>query len=263
MSSTLVSHPTEQFPLAFVNTVFFFVKFGVALYCFMSVVFGSIAFKYKIVNQDLMGTKSVNLILGDDVVFAKSGDTLISDMQGSLQDEVNAQILPLKIKTEELIGSIDSVMTIITVVLNKDARENLSNSLKSLDETFALMSQTMIKVDQIVDHNDESISSILENLEANNDEITNILKNFSDISDDIAQSNITNLLNTLGESSEKISNSEGTLGMLINDKELYLSLEKSSKELEALIEDIKENPKRYVNFSIIGVKTIRTSVNKI
>ena len=130
----------------------------------------------KIVNQDLMGTKSVNLILGDDVVFAKSGDTLISDMQGSLQDEVNAQILPLKIKTEELIGSIDSVMTIITVVLNKDARENLSNSLKSLDETFALMSQTMIKVDQIVDHNDESISSILENLEANNDEITRIFQ---------------------------------------------------------------------------------------
>ena len=206
----------------------------------------------KIVNQDLMGTKSINLVLGNDVLFAAVGDTLMSDMAGSLQDEVNAQILPLKIKTEELIGSIDSVMKIITAVLNKDARENLSNSLKSLDQTFILMNQAMLKVDQIVDQNDERISSIIKNLEANNDEITIILKNFSDISDDIAKSKIKSLLTSLGEASKKINNSEGSLGMLLSDKDLYLNLEKSSKELEALIKDIKENPKRYVNFSIIG-----------
>ena len=209
----------------------------------------------KIVNQDLMGTKSINLILGDAASFAVDEDTLISGMEGSLQDEVSAQILPLKIKTEELIGSIDSVMTIITAILDKDARENLSNSLQSLDQTFLLMNQTMIKVNQIVDQNDERISSIVKNLEANNDEITNILKNFSNISDDIAQSNIKNLLTSLSAASKKINDSEGSLGMLINDKDLYLNLEKSSKELEALIKDIKANPKRYVSFSIIGGST--------
>lgn len=209
----------------------------------------------KIVNQDLMGTKSVNLILGDAASFAVDEDTLISGMEGSLQQEVSAQILPLKIKTEELIGSIDSVMTIITAILDKDARENLSNSLQSLDQTFLLMNQSMIKVNQIVDQNDERISSIVKNLEANNDEITNILKNFSNISDDIAQSNIKNLLTSLSAASKKINDSEGSLGMLINDKDLYLNLEKSSKELEALIKDIKANPKRYVSFSIIGGST--------
>ncbi len=209
----------------------------------------------KIVNQDLMGTKSVNLILGDAASFAVDEDTLISGMEGSLKEEVSAQILPLKIKTEELIGSIDSVMTIIAAILDKDARENLSNSLQSLDQTFLLMNQTMIKVNQIVDQNDERISSIVKNLEANNDEITNILKNFSNISDDIAQSNIKNLLTSLSAASKKINDSEGSLGMLINDKDLYLNLEKSSKELEALIKDIKANPKRYVSFSIIGGST--------
>ncbi|MBC8298552.1 MAG: MCE family protein [Pelagibacterales bacterium] len=209
----------------------------------------------KIVNQDLMGTKSVNLILGDAASFAVDEDTLISGIEGSLQQEVSAQILPLKIKTEELIGSIDSVMKIITAILDKDARENLSNSLQSLDQTFLLMNQSMIKVNQIVDQNDERISSIVKNLEANNDEITNILKNFSNISDDIAQSNIKNLLTSLSAASKKINDSEGSLGMLINDKDLYLNLEKSSKELEALIKDIKANPKRYVSFSIIGGST--------
>ena len=113
----------------------------------------------------------------------------------------------------------------------------------------------MTKVDQIVDQNDERISSIIKNLEANNNEITNILKNFSDISDGIAKSNIQDLLTSLGEASKKINNSQGSFGMLINDEDLYLNLENSSKELELLIKDIKENPKRYLGFSVLGGKT--------
>ena len=209
----------------------------------------------RIINQDLMGTKGISLIIGDATTFLNVGDTLLSSMQGSLQDEVNAQILPLKNKAEELIASVDSVVTVITSVLSKDARESLTKSLESLDNTFLTMSQTMIKVNLIVDQNDDRISSIVKNLEENNDKITNILNNFSDLSDNIAKSNIKNLLASLGEVSKKISDSEGSLGMFINDKDLYLNLEKSSKELEALIKDIKINPKRYVGFSVLGGKS--------
>ena len=73
----------------------------------------------KIVNQDLMGTKGVSLILGKSSVFSTPGDTLLSSIENSLQDEVNAQILPLKNKAEGLIGSVDSLLTIVTAVLNK------------------------------------------------------------------------------------------------------------------------------------------------
>ena len=205
-----------------------------------------------ITSQDIMGTMAVELSLGNDSLIAKNGDTLNSAIKGSLQQEVNAQILPLKLKTEDLIGSIDSVMKIITAVLNKDTRTNLSNSLKSLDKTFSLMNETMIKVKNIVDDNDEVVSSIFKNFEKSNNDITNILNNFSQISIDIANSNINSLLSSFREVSRKINESEGTLGKLVNDQELYLNLEKSSKQLESLIKDIKRNPKRYVNFSLIG-----------
>ena len=209
----------------------------------------------KIVNEDIMGSKGISLILGDSNIDAQQGDTLASDMDRSLKEEVNKQILPLKNKAEQLIGSIDSIVTVITSVLSKDARESLTKSLESLDNTFTTMSQTMTKVNKIVDQNDERISSIIKNLESNNDEITNILKNFSELSDDIAKSNIKTTLASLNEISKKISDSEGSLGMFINDKDLYLNLEKSSKELEALIKDIKLNPKRYVGFSVLGGKS--------
>ena len=217
----------------------------------------------KIVNEDIMGTKGVALVLGDSNMNIEEGDTLTSDIEGSLKDEVNKQVLPLKNKAEELISSIDSVVTVITAVLSKDARASLTKSLESLDYTFTTMSQTMTKVNQIVDQNDERISSIVKNLEANNDEITNILKNFSDLSDDIAKSNIKDLLASLGEVSKKISDAEGSLGMFINDKDLYLNLEKSSIELEGLIKDIKINPKRYVGFSVLGGKSKSYKKNKV
>ena len=119
----------------------------------------------KIVNQDLMGTKGVSLILGKSSVFSSPGDTLISSIENSLQDEVNAQILPLKNKAEGLIGSVDSLLTIVTAVLNKNTRDNLSNSIKSLDETFEILSHTMVKIDSIVYQNDAKISRIVSNLE--------------------------------------------------------------------------------------------------
>tara|TARA_B100000959_G_scaffold16426_1_gene16040 strand:+ start:2309 stop:3247 length:939 start_codon:yes stop_codon:yes gene_type:complete len=209
----------------------------------------------KIVNEDIMGSKGVALQLSKSKEYLNEGDTLATDIETSLKEEVNLQVLPLKNKAEELIGSIDSVITVITSVLSKDARESLTKSLESLDNTFLTMSQVMTKVNQIVDQNDERISSIIKNLEGNNDEITSILNNFSDLSDDIAKSNIRNLLSSLDEVAKKINNSEGSLGMFINDKDLYLNLEKSSKELEALIKDIKLHPKRYVGFSVLGGKS--------
>ena len=214
---------------------------------------------FKIINQDLMGTKGVSLILGNSSSYAKYGDTITSSVENSLQDEVNAQILPLKNKAEELIGSVDSLLTIVTAVLNKNTRENLSNSIKSLDETFLLMSQTMIKVDSLVYYNDNRVSKILLNIESitsninsNNNNIMKIIENVSSITDSIAQSDIVSFVNNINELTSKISNGKGSLGKLINDDSFYNNLAKSSLEMNQLIEDIKKNPSRYVNFSILG-----------
>jgi len=213
----------------------------------------------KIVNQDLMGTKGVSLVLGKSDLYAKPGDTLQSGVENSLQDEVNAQILPLKNKAEELIGSVDSLLTVVAAVLNKNTRKNLSNSIKSLDETFSILSQTMIKVDSMVYHNDKRVSKIIINLESittnlndSNSGIKPILYNLSLISDSLSNSNIGSLVENINNISNNINSGSGSLTKLMKDDKLYNNLEKSTSELAELIEDIKNNPKRYVNFSILG-----------
>lgn len=213
----------------------------------------------KIVNQDLMGTKGVSLVLGKSDLYAKPGDTLQSGVENSLQDEVNAQILPLKNKAEELIGSVDSLLIVVAAVLNKNTRKNLSNSIKSLDETFSILSKTMIKVDSMVYHNDKRVSKIIINLESittnlndSNSGIKPILYNLSLISDSLSNSNIGSLVENINNISNNINSGSGSLTKLMKDDKLYNNLEKSTSELAELIEDIKNNPKRYVNFSILG-----------
>ena len=213
----------------------------------------------KIVSLDLMGTKGISLVLGDSPEFVSTSDELLSSIESSLQDEVNAQILPLKIKTEELIGSIDSVMTVITSVLNKDARESLSKSLISLDQTFSTLSETMTLVDNMVNENKENVNvtltnfaSISENLNHSNEEIKNILSNFSSISDSLVKADVLTTLNKIDKIINSINNEEGSLGKLVKNKTIYENLEAVTSELEELIKDMKLNPERYVNFSIIS-----------
>tara|TARA_B100001287_G_scaffold95272_1_gene80070 strand:+ start:3669 stop:4628 length:960 start_codon:yes stop_codon:yes gene_type:complete len=215
----------------------------------------------KIVSLDLMGTKGISLELGDSKDLVSNGNELSTSIESSLQEEVNAQILPLKMKTEELIGSIDSVMTVITTVLNKDARESLSKSLISLDQTFSTLSKTMIEVDKIVTDNKDNINKtftnfalVTENLNKSNDEVKKILNNFSSISDSLVKSDISSTINKFDNILNLINEGEGSLAKIINDKSLYENLENLTKELEELITDLKLNPERYVNFSIINTK---------
>ena len=117
----------------------------------------------------------------------------------------------------------------------------------------------MIKVDSLVNTNDERISkvvqnleSITNNLESSNGEIKTILTNFASLSDSLAKADIIETLRNVNEITSKINNGEGSLGLLMKDDKLYANFEKSTRELAALIEDIKNNPSRYVNFSLIG-----------
>ena len=52
----------------------------------------------------------------------------------------------------------------------------------------------------------------------------------------------------------KISSKEGTLGALINDKTLYNKLNDAILSAEILMDDLRTNPKRYVNISVFGKK---------
>jgi phospholipid/cholesterol/gamma-HCH transport system substrate-binding protein len=50
----------------------------------------------------------------------------------------------------------------------------------------------------------------------------------------------------------EIESGDGSLSRLLNDKQLYTNLEFTSKNLALLLQDIRLNPKRYINVSVFG-----------
>ena len=218
----------------------------------------------RIFSSGLMGSKEVAIVLGDNTALAQSGDTLLSDIEGTLKDEVNRQVQPLKRKAEELMGSIDSMVTVFQTIFNSDARADLASSFKNIRKTFYNLQHSSSKMDTLIEYETnrlsmiiEHIESISQNLENNEENISNILTNFSNLSDSLAKADVGGTFISVNRSMtdlqkilEKINNGEGTVGKLLQNDSMYFHLEKSAADLNRLLEDIKLHPKRYVKFSI-------------
>ncbi|NVO01600.1 MAG: MCE family protein [Bacteroidetes bacterium] len=220
----------------------------------------------KIVSSDLLGSKAIELKLGNSTSFANSGDTLLSGIQGSLQDEVSKQILPFKKKAESLLLSMDSVMAVIQYVFNKETRDNLAKSFENIKFTLDNLKHFTYNIDTLVSTQKNRLAAIIGNVESltrnlkdNNQKITTILNNFSAISDSLAKANISktikkadNALEQFSQITNKINNGTGSISLLLNNDSLYNNLKSASKELDELLLDVKLHPKRYVHFSLFG-----------
>jgi phospholipid/cholesterol/gamma-HCH transport system substrate-binding protein len=211
----------------------------------------------QIISTDIMGTKSVNLLISKSFEFYKSQDTIPGETGGDLKD----QILPLKKKAEKLIGSFDTIMVSFNNVLNQQTRENLKQTFTSLNHTMANLELVSADLNQILKSG--KVNTIIDNLEGvtakfnkNSGQIENIIKNFSSLSDSLSGLKI-NKLNTaiagLNQVIQKLNSNQGSAGMLINDSQLYQNLVNLSNSLDVLIKDVRSNPRRYVHLSAIDM----------
>lgn len=227
-------------------------------------------------SADLMGSKVVALVPGDSHVFAVSGDTLRSQVERGLMEQVSQQMLPLKQKAERLLGSLDSVMLIVQGLFNEETKKNLSNSFGSIDRTLRNLEGASGNLDTLIQGESTRISSILQdvnsitgNLRNNNEEISNILGNVSAISDSLRQASLHQtlmsldyILATTDSIMNKINRGEGTIGALLNDNDLYYNLNQVSENLNRLLVEFRYNPKRFINLSLIDFSSGKNALEE-
>lgn len=218
----------------------------------------------KIVSSDLLGSKAVEFTLGTSNELAQSGDTLMSELEMSIKEEVNRQLRPLKLKAEDLMSQIDTVLTMLQGLVSDDNTDNFSKSVKHIANSFENLESTTSTLDTLMSGQKNRLENILGNIESitynlkqNEENINNIMANFSSISDSLAKiefaktmASVDKAMKDMAAISDKINRGEGSMGMLINNDTLYIELEKSSRELNLLLEDIRLNPKKYVRFSV-------------
>ncbi len=229
----------------------------------------------KTVSSDLLGTKAVEVEFSNEKTFVKNGDTLLSGSEENLREAVNKQIAPLQAKALSLIGSIDSAMTVVTMLLNPKTRDNIDRSFESVRKAILSLEQTAYKLDELVVSEKGKVSNIMTNmndistnLNKNEAKLNNIITNFSNLSDTLAKSQIRSAvanasatMKELNELMSRINRGEGTLGKLAKNDSLYNNLNSSAASLDRLLKDLENNPKRYVHFSIFGKKDKKKTQN--
>ena len=190
----------------------------------------------------------------DNENYAKTGDTLTGSIQKGMLETVTSGLKPLEKRIYNTLSGLDTLFYNINFILNDTTKGDLKEAIASLNKTMASFEAASANLDALLSENKPKLDSTFSYLETTT-------KNLAQFSDSLADVNIKglaisleNTLNSFNSVMTKIDNGEGSIGKLINDDQLYKNLEGASKELEELLKDLKENPKRYVNISVFGKK---------
>lgn len=208
----------------------------------------------RLVSTDLFNTRALEIVLpssSSNGTFYAKNDTITGSIAPGLLDKFGEEFSPLVASLNQLI---DSLRIAIEPQKIKGTVNNLEQTTQNLN---ALLADKNSQLNKIL----RDIASISSNLRSNNETLTAAMSNVHAITDSLAKANLTQTLAQAHASLEqtsaimkKINAGEGSLGLLLNDKQLYNNLNKSAADLDSLVVDLKANPKRYVHFSVFGRK---------
>lgn len=210
----------------------------------------------RIYSTSLIGGKALAIIPNSQTTnLAKTGDTLYGEIEKGMMETVTGNLKPLEKRIYAALDGLDELLINVNSILDDKTKYNLKEAVSNLNTTMASFKNTSATLDELLSVNKTKLNQTFSNLEMTSE-------NFAKFSDSLAQVDIQKLTASLEETIEnfnsvmsKIENGEGSIGKLINDDELYNNLEGASEELEELLKDLKENPKRYMHFSVFGKKS--------
>jgi phospholipid/cholesterol/gamma-HCH transport system substrate-binding protein len=187
-------------------------------------------------------------------------------------EEVNRQVAPIKIKAENLLASLDTMVIAVQSIFNDSARKNLEASFRNIKQSVDYLKNTSYNIDTLVVAQRDrlaqivgNVEAITRNIDAHEEQISHVITNFASFSDSLAALELTetikrtdNALNQFSEMIERLDRGEGTVGQLMKNDSLYNNLERSAGELNSLLYDIKHHPERYVRVSVFGRRPSKT-----
>jgi len=220
----------------------------------------------KIYSASIMGEKSISLHTKKGAPLALSGDTLVGDAERDLTQEVNMQLAPIKARTEELLGTLDTVIGLASGFLDQRTSDNFKSTIESIEKTFQSVQESASEISEYVSDNKENFDAVSENfrvlseeLAANSANISATIKNVEAISDSLANARLTETLNNMESITARfdrlmaeLETGEGAASKIIYDKDVYANLKQATENLNRLLLDIKYNPNKYLHVSVFG-----------
>lgn len=204
--------------------------------------------KLELYDDGLMGGKALQIVYAPTSALQNiysPGDTIESQIGGGLMAQLSGELIP---KIQNISTQADSLLRSVRLMIEG---KELNNSLSSIEKTTAELAATSTQLKKLMNNDFPRILGDVNILTSDFRQITGNLKKI-DYAATFASIDYT--IKNLNLITEKINKSEGSIGLLLNDKSLYLNLSNTAQSADNLLIDLKSNPKRYVNFSLFGGK---------
>lgn len=205
----------------------------------------------KIVSSSLMGSKAIEIVLGESSEPLEKGDTIRSGYSRDMMDTALTELDFFKEKisrlTEELSRTLTGVSTLV-----EDNASNIGGLTAHLNSIAGNLDEILSAEKSGLRSAIDGLSEFSQTLGGNAGRVDTLMGNLTRFSDNLAEADLKAGIDRLNGILDRIEGGEGTVGRLMNDAELYENLQQASENLSVLLADLKENPKRYVHFSLFG-----------
>lgn len=195
--------------------------------------------------SELMGGVRMDILLANNPREKYAiGDTIPGKLNNGMMESV-AALMP---QIEQMLPKLDSIMTSLNTILGD---QSIPATLHSVEKMAANFEVTSGQLKVLMGRDIPQLTGKLNTLG----------DNFISISDNLKKIDYANTFNEIEQTlanvkivTEKLNSKDNTVGLLLNDPQLYNNLNATTANAASLLEDLKEHPKRYVHFSLFGKK---------
>ncbi|HEX8332106.1 MAG TPA: MlaD family protein [Segetibacter sp.] len=218
-----------------------------------------------------LGTTTMEITLGDSKQYLQPSDTIATTDNPGLLGDLTSKAAPVLDQIKTTVHTLDSVLRNANSVLDPYTKANLQATIANFNRISASLITTSASLQTLIAQQSgtlnktmNNVESFTRNLSGNNDKISSIVSNMDATSQKLSKADIEGTIQqmqstiaTLNAGIAKMDSKEGTIGLLLNDKQIYNNLANTTRSLNILMDDVRVNPKRYltIGVSLFGRKS--------
>ncbi len=215
----------------------------------------------EITTASLIAGMKVVLRMGESSEMCHDHDTIDGYVATSIIDRLSQTLTPLEGNITDMIVKLDSVVSALNDIFTPQMTGNIRSAVSDVSGiTASIREISDAKKDELAASIDD-LKAFTAMLSSNSSTLDSTLKNIGEISDALAGADLGTTLASLRTSLENldqivqgITKGEGSAGKLVTNDSLYTNLSNTLFNLDLLLQDMMENPKKYVHFSLFGKK---------
>lgn len=200
---------------------------------------------YATITTHMLGGTDMSLVLGKGNNILAPGDTILGVPDKGIATIASEKIIPA---FDNMLPKLDSILGNLNTILASPAINSTLNNAAVLTEE---LKKTTDGINKLIAKDVPAITDRMVKLE---DDMLAVSGELKQIDYKSLAAQLENTLRNIEQLTIVLNSKEGTMGLLLNDTTLYRNLCTTCEQAEALLQNLREEPQRYVHFSIFGRK---------